>query len=148
MDEHSEILLGFRRFVEAREIFAKYEAKWFSGNDNHVGDIGEYWTMRYFEDREPKLAPKRNSSYDIELQDGSRLAIKTMSKWNRSGQGGPVKGIDEKLWEYLVTIKLDDNMEVERFCIVSHKEIRERVRDGSQFKWWSWLEKFEVEYKV
>ena len=148
MDEHSEILLGFRHFVEARKIFAKYATKWFSGNDNHVGDIGEYWTMRYFEDKEPKLAPKRNSSYDIQLKDGSRLAIKTMTKWNTSGQGGPVKGVDKKLWECLVAIKLDENMNVEKFCVVPHKEIREKVTDGSRFKWWSWLEKFEVEFKA
>ncbi len=144
MDEHSEILEGFRRFVEVRKIFAKYEGKWFSGNDNHVGDIGEYWTMRYFKDKEPTLAPKRTSPYDIQLKDGSRLAIKTMSKWNKSGRGSPVKGIDEKLWDYLIAIRLDDNMKVETFCIVPHKEIQKRVRDRSPFKWYSWLEEFEV----
>ena len=147
MFEQEEILKGFKYFVEARKVFAKYEGKWFSGNDNHVGDVGEYWAMRYFENREPKLAPKRTSSYDIQLNDGTLLSIKTMSRWNRSGRGGPVKGIDEKFWDYLIAIKLDDNLEVERFCIVPHKEVRKRIKDKSPFKWWFWLDEFEVEFK-
>ncbi len=147
MSEHEEILKGFRYFVEARKVFRKYEGKWFSGNDNHVGDIGEYWAMRYFGDREPKLAPKRTSSYDIQLNDGTRLSIKTMSKWNRSGFGGPVKGVDEKLWDYLIAISLDDNFQVEKFCIVPHKEVRKRIKSESRFKWWPWLNEFEEEFK-
>ena len=39
MSEHEGILKGFKDFVEARKVFAKYKGKWFSGN--HVGDIGE-----------------------------------------------------------------------------------------------------------
>ncbi len=150
MDEHSEILEGFRHFVEARKVFAKYakERKWFSGNDNHIGDIGEYWIMRYFKDKEPTLAPKRTSPYDIQLKDGSRLSVKTMSKWNKSGRGSPVKGIDEKLWDYLIAIILDNNLEVEKFCIVPHKEVRKMVGNNSPFKWWHWLEEFEADYRV
>ena len=123
MSEYEEILEGFKYFAEARKIFDKYKGKWFSGNDNHVGDIGEYWAMRYFESREPMLAPKRNSHYDIELDDGMRFSIKAMSRWNKSGYGSPVKGIDENYWDCLVAIKLDDNFKVEKFCIVPHKEM-------------------------
>ena len=150
MSEHEEILKGFKDFVEARKVFAKYKGKWFSGNDNHVGDIGEYWAMRYFLflNKWPKLAPKRTSPYDIELDNGKRLSVKTMSEWNKSGLGSPMKGIDEKLWDYLVAIKLDGNLHIKMFCIVSHKEVRERIKSGSPFRWWDWLGEFEVEFKA
>ena len=107
MSEHEEILKGFKHFTEARKVFAKYKGKWFSGNENHVGDIGEYWAIRYFLNKGPKLAPKRTSHYDIELNDRTRFSIKTMSKWNRSGYGSPVKGLDEQYWHFLVAIKLE-----------------------------------------
>jgi len=150
MSEYEEILEGFKHFAEARKVFDKYKGKWFSGNDNHVGDIGEYWAMRYFLflNKGPKLAPKRNSQYDIELDDGTRFSIKTMSRWNRSGYGSPVKGIDEKFWDYLVAIKLDGNLHIERFCVIPHKEVRERIRSESRFKWWDWLGEFEEEFKA
>ena len=148
MSEHEEILGAFSHFVEARKVFAKYKNKWFSGNDNHVGDVGEYWAMLHFKNRQPKLAPKRTSPYDIELNDGTRLSIKTMSQWNASGQGGPVTGIDEANWSYLIAIKLDQNLKVEKFCMVPREELQKKgVKNKSPFKWWPWLEKFEEDYK-
>ena len=146
MSEHEEILNAFKRFAEVREVFAKYEGKWFSGNDNHVGDIGEYWAMRYFDGKEPKLAPSRVSPYDIQLNDGKKYSIKTMSQWNRRGQGGPVKGINDDNWDYLIAVKLNDKLAVEKFCIIPHSEIAKRVSDGSPFKWWDWLEGFKVPF--
>ena len=150
MSEHDEILRGFEYFKEARKVFAKYEGQWFSGNDNHVGDVGEYWAMRYFLslNEGPTLAPKRTSPYDIKLKNGKLVSVKTMSKWNRSGYGGPVKGIDDKSWDYLVTIKLDDDLGVEGFCIVPWKEVGERVKEKSPFKWWDWLDEFRVDFRV
>jgi hypothetical protein len=65
--EHNEILKGFRHLKKAREVFEKFEKhkpKLFSGNDNHIGDIGEYWALRYYNLSGIKatLAPKKNSS--------------------------------------------------------------------------------------
>ena len=77
-----------------------------------------------------------------------RFSIKAMSRWNKSGYGSPVKGIDENYWDCLVAIKLDDNFKVEKFCIVPHKEMRKRIKNKSRFKWWSWLNEFEKEFKV
>ncbi|MEK7874261.1 MAG: hypothetical protein AAB502_10440, partial [Chloroflexota bacterium] len=94
MNEYDEILKGFRHFAKAREIFAKYKGKWFSGNDNHVGDIGEYWAIRHFLDKKPKLAPNRISPFDFELQNGTRFSVKTMSTWNQRGRSTPIKGIN------------------------------------------------------
>ena len=150
MSEYEEILECFKHFAEARKVFDRYKGKWFSGNDNHVGDIGEYWAKRYFLflNKGPELAPERTSPYDIKLENGMRLSIKTMSEWNKREQGGPIKGIDEKLWDYLVAIKLDGNLHVKKFCIVPHKEVRERIKSKSPFKWWDWLGKFEVEFKA
>jgi hypothetical protein len=149
MHEHEEIQDAFRHFKEARKVFAKYKNKWFSGNDNHVGDVGEYWAMRYFEKKHPELAPKRTSPYDIQLEDGTRFSIKTMSKWNESGQGGPIKGINEKHWDYLIAIKLDEDLAVEEFCIVPRKElVKMGVSDRSPFKWWSWLEDYGEDYQL
>jgi len=149
MSEHEEIQEAFSHFKEARKVFAKYKNKWFSGNDNHVGDVGEYWAMRYFEKRQPNLAPKRTSPYDIQLKDGTRLSIKTMSQWNESGRGGPVKGINEKHWDYLIAIKLDEDLAVEKFCVVPRGELEKMgVNNGSPFKWWPWLEKFKGNHQL
>ncbi len=154
MPEHDEISRGFEYFKKAREIFAKYSSKdrgqWFSGNDNHVGDIGEYWAKRYFLSlsKEPELAPKRTSSYDIELKNGKRIAIKTMSTWNKSKYGSRVKGIDEENWDYLVAVKLNVDFNVEKFCTVPRKEVQKRIKDGTRFKWWDWLDEFKIDFKV
>ena len=152
MSEHEEILKGFEYFREAREVFAAYKGKWFSGNDNHVGDIGEYWAMRYFLslNKKPVLAPKRNSNFDIELDDRTRtrFSIKTMSTWNKSKYGSPVKGIDEGHWHYLIAVKLNDNFGVEKFCRVPRKEMQKRIRNGARFKWWDWLDEFKAVFKV
>ncbi len=147
--EHQEILSAFQQFKEVREVFAKYEGKWFSGNDNHIGDIGEYWAMRYFEDRNPKIAPSRTSNYDIELGDGTRLSVKTMSEWNKRGQGGPVKGIDSAFWNYLVAVKLDNDLNVEKFCIVPHEQVKKRgIKERKPFRWWSWLDEFSKPFSI
>ncbi|RJO62712.1 MAG: hypothetical protein C4542_02465 [Dehalococcoidia bacterium] len=144
--EHEEIRQGFKHFAEARKVFSKYKGKWFIGNDNHVGDIGEYWTMRYFLSAKPELAPSRVSPYDIVLGDGQKLSVKTMSRWNESGRGSPVKGIINKDWDCLVAIKLDEQFEVDQFCLVPLDKISKRIKDGSPFMWWGWLDEFRKDF--
>jgi len=149
MDEHEEIISAFQKFKEFRNVIAKYEGKWFSGNDNHPGDIGEYWAMRYYESQNPKIAPMRTSPYDIELSDGTRLSIKTMTKWNKRGRGGPMKGIDGGLWKKFIAIKLNDDFEVEKFCIVPYEEFKKRgVKEKTAFTWWSWLDEFSKPFNI
>jgi hypothetical protein len=126
-------------------MFKKYP-HWFSGNDNHIGDIGEYWTLRFFDSEQPILSPNKNDSWDIELKDGSRLSVKTMSEWNTSGRGSLVKGIQAGNWQYLVAVRLDGKLHVNKFCVVPHSVVKERVPDRSQFKWWNWLGDFERDY--
>ncbi len=149
MSVHDEILKGFDHFVEARKVFAKYEHKWFSGNDNHIGDIGEYWVMRYLINKgmKPELAPSRTSSYDIEVSNGEKYSIKTMSRWNRRGRGGVVKGISERRWDYLVAVRLDENLRLEKLYIVPYEEVKNRLSKDSPFDWGTWLDKFETEFR-
>jgi hypothetical protein len=151
-EEHQGILKGFKNFVEAREVFDKYKGKWFSGNDNHVGDIGEYWAMRYFKSigKEPKLAPSRISPYDIKLNGGTILSVKTRSKWNKSKQGGLVKGIEPKHWDFIIAVDLDKNLGVESFYIIPHEEVRKRIGNKGRFPWKdvAWLEKFREKYRL
>ncbi|GEM_PF-4221040 len=145
MNEYEEILEGFKHFAEARKVFDKYKGKWFSGNDNHVGDVGEYWAIRYYRNlgKDPKLAPKRNSSYDFEA-DGKLYSVKTMSNWNKKGKGSPVKGIKERKWDFLIAVKLNEALGVNRFCVVSIDEVCQHIqKEGTHFQWWPWLQETE-----
>lgn len=39
------------------------------GNDNHIGDVGEYWVKSYFESQKmfKRFAFAKNYNYDLEL---------------------------------------------------------------------------------
>ena len=55
---------------QARKLFAKAKQEGLIlGNDNHIGDVGEYWVMKHYRNagQFKEYAPKKNSPYDIEL---------------------------------------------------------------------------------
>jgi len=47
---HADFIQALAQLAGARESFAKLaKAKLILGNDNHIGEIGEYWVRRYYE---------------------------------------------------------------------------------------------------
>ena len=54
------------------------------GNDNHIGDIGEYWVnKKWYESQgqRAELASVKTSAYDILLPDsGDRVSVKTITE--------------------------------------------------------------------
>jgi hypothetical protein len=144
--EHEEILKGFKYLKKAREVFDQYSKtpKYFSGNDNHIGDIGEYWTFRYYSalGQKPELSGTKNATYDIKLNiSGKYISVKTMSEWNKNNQGGQLKGIDKSNIEILIFVKLNKEFMVDKFCIVPKRDLLDRGKtEKTRWKWWPWLD--------
>lgn len=56
---------AIRAFSEARVLFKKAKKEGLIlGNDNHIGDIGEYWVMKYLKSKGQfkEYAPKKELS--------------------------------------------------------------------------------------
>jgi hypothetical protein len=62
------------------------------GNDNHIGDIGEYWVRRYYEGlgEFKRYGAGKNSPFDIQLTDDKQISVKTLTAWSELGYGTPV----------------------------------------------------------
>jgi len=130
------------------------------GNDNHIGDIGEYWVRQYLARRGlfRGYAPSRNSLYDLEDSDGVRYSVKTMTEWSQAGYGTPVKPLDGIHWQVLAAVYLDRRLHparialvpIERLCAKepftanSAKRATGAIKSYPRFQWWSWLEDFVV----
>lgn len=94
MDADKTILSAIKALSTARAEFSKAaERGLILGNDNHIGDVGEYWVRLYLENTGEfkKYADKKNDPYDIELNDGKKLSVKTITEWSETGYGTQIK---------------------------------------------------------
>ena len=130
------------------------------GNDNHIGDLGEYWVMKHLKngDRFKRYAQSKISPYDIELTDGSRVSVKTITSWSEAGLGTQVKPLCGTKWSILAAVLLDKDLKpckiawvplqvlVTKEPFVSNE--RRRRENGTKsyprFEWWEWLNEFLV----
>ena len=130
------------------------------GNDNHIGDIGEYWVRKYFEgiSQFKKYGPKKNSPYDIELIDGTKVSVKTITAWSSTGCGTQVKPLCGKDWTLLAAVYLNKSLFAQKIALVQLDALMTRepfVSNANRrtsgessahprFQWWPWLDEFTV----
>ena len=154
----NEIEGAIENYAKARQRLRKYgkdagasEKKWFSGNDNLVGDIGEYWAAKLL--GEVDLAEKSNDPYDFKVTrsrtpnfrkyEGEKIYVKAMTPWATRKAGSAVKGIKARKWNFFCAIKLDDKLLPVEYAIVPIGEFNHR--DGQQFRW-GWVSKLVKPY--
>jgi hypothetical protein len=94
------------------------------GNDNHIGDIGEYWVKKWCKSQgqRAELASVKTSAYDILLPDsGNRVSVKTITEWSRHGKGTQIKPLLEKgnPWNILAVVILSPALVPSELSIIS-----------------------------
>lgn len=161
MDADETILNAIRSLSEARtHFFAAVEKGLVLGNDNHIGDIGEYWTRLLFESRgEFKEYPdKKNAPYDIELKNGTKVSVKTITEWSETGYGTQIKPLCGENWQLLAAVYLGKDLKPSKISLVPVEALLKREpfmsnkirreNDGvtayPRFQWWAWLEEYVV----
>jgi len=163
---HADFVNAIAHLAMARKAFkGLVENKLVLGNDNHIGDVGEYWVRRYFElkGQFECYGPGKNGPFDIRLKNGECVSVKTTSEWNESGYGSRVCA-DGEHWTILAAVFLDKNLYPEKLAIVPlHRLIQQEVFSKNaarraradkptsthpRFKWWAWLDDYLVRCKI
>lgn len=157
------MLRAMQLLAEARTEFAKAASEGLIlGNDNHIGDIGEYWARQHFESqgRFARYHQLKNGAYDIELKDGCRVSVKTITAWSKRGKGTQVRPLCGTKWTLLAAVNLDRDLLPQRIAVVPLTELLQRgpfprnaerrEKENSKtfpvFQWWDWLDEY-IEYR-
>ncbi len=135
------------------------------GNDNHIGDIGEYWVKRWYESQEIQavLAAVKTSAYDILLSNtNDRVSVKTITEWSRHGKGTQIKPLLEKgnPWNILAVVILSPDLLPSQLSIIPLAELlsmpefvenkTKRSEKGTKTyprvsRDWKWLDRYRKE---
>lgn len=159
MDADETILKAIASLAAARAHFVDAVGKGLIlGNDNHIGDIGEYWVRLFFENRgEFKGYPEnKNAPYDIELNDGTKISVKTITEWSESGYGTQIKPLCGSNWQLLAAVYLGKDLKAKKISLVPVQALLERepflsnkisrenngVKAYPRFQWWTWLDDY------
>ena len=167
-ENHKLFLKAIESFSKTRDLFQQLvEAKEIIGNDNHIGDIGEYWIKRYYENigESIELPENKNELYDLIIPSKElRISVKTKTPWSKRGRGTQVKPLKEEEeypWNVLAAVDLGENLFPQKIAVISlsellkQKEFKEnkhrREHEGTTaypaFQWWNWLDKYLVEFE-
>jgi hypothetical protein len=163
---HVYFLKALGQLAAARESFAKLaQGGLILGNDNHIGDIGEYWVRRYYEllGQFKCYAPSKNGPLDLKLKSGACVSVKTLTAWSKRGFGTPVRA-NSGHWKIFAAVYLDKDLFPEELAIVRrHKLVKQDVfvknaanrsrrknptRAHPRFKWWPWLDHHLVTFRM
>jgi hypothetical protein len=151
-------------FVTTRQLFQTGKNRGlFLGNDNLIGDIGEYYVMDYYKNLglSPELAPKKNSRYDISIPSKNiKVSVKTITDWSEHKKGTQVKPLDKKNnpWNVLAVVQLDSSLMVRMLSIIPLVELlkkpeflanisNRKKKDTKTFprvQDWEWLNEYQV----
>ena len=151
-----------RKYAEVRDIFARLqELGIVSGNDNRIGDIGEYYVLRHLQrsGHHVELAPKKNSLFDLIIDGRERVSVKTTTDWSSRGRGAQIKtSTDERNWDVLYAIQLDRTLRPVKLASIDYTTLtakpefmqsaQNRVhgsRSHPQFRWWPWLDDYLID---
>lgn len=163
---HADFITALRHLANARDAFeALAHDGLILGNDNHIGDIGEYWVRRYYElkGRFESYGTGKNCLFDIKLKGGDCVSVKTLTAWSHTGYGTPVR-TDGGHWEILAAVYLDKILFPSRIAIVPLQELISKdvfVKNATsrslperpttahpRFQWWPWLDDYLVRFKI
>ncbi len=130
------------------------------GNDNHIGDIGEYWVRKHFikENEFKEYASKKNAPYDLELNNKLKVSVKTITAWSETGYGTQIKPLCGKDWQLLAVVFLTTELLPEKIALVPLEELvnhepfisniqrrkEENTKAFPRVQWWSWLDNYTV----
>ena len=148
---------AINHLVLAREAFQKAsEHGLILGNDNHIGDIGEYWVRKYFEKQDlfKEYGKEKTSPYDIELTNGDKVSVKTINEWSKNGFGTQIKPLCGKNWQFLAVVFLNKDLIPEKLSLIPLKDlltkkqfivnINNREKNNTKayprVQWWDWLD--------
>lgn len=160
---HQDFLKAIEHLAAARSLFEKLAAGGaILGNDNHIGDIGEYWARRHFEltGQFNRFGDKKTSPFDIELIDGSKVSVKTITEWSKTKKGTQIKPLDGESWQLLMCVALDPQLRPERMALVPFRALATRPEFAQNarrrndleaptttfpvFRWWPWLAEHQL----
>jgi hypothetical protein len=165
---HADFVKALKHFAKARGLFETLvKGKLILGNDNHIGDIGEYWVRRYYErlGKFRRYHPNKTGPFDIELKSGKCVSVKTTTAWSKKGSGSPVKA-DRGHWKILAAVYLGKDLFPTKLAIVplhrllkkdvfvknaanrSHTRKAKRTQAHPPFRWWPWLDDYLVRFEI
>ena len=135
--------------IWVRSAFEHLAAKGIiSGNDNHIGDIGEYYAMAHFRDsgKPISLSGTKVSRYDFVAAD-QKISVKTLTPWSKTGKGTRLKFNGE--WDYLFLVKLNAQLFPDRMASIHVDALKTRLgykpgQTPPQVMWWPWLNDYEI----
>ncbi|PKA03491.1 hypothetical protein CH375_16655, partial [Leptospira ellisii] len=94
MKEDKIFISAVHNLFKARSGFAELaDLKVISGNDNHIGDVGEYYILWYLKSigEDIIISEKRNSLYDLENNStNDKISVKTITTWSKNGKGAQI----------------------------------------------------------
>jgi hypothetical protein len=163
---HTDFLMALKDLAKAREAFKRLaKAKLILGNDNHIGDVGEYWVRRYYELRGQFECyhHSKNGPFDIRLNTAQCASVKTTTEWSESGYGSAVRANGEH-WTILAAVLLDKDLYPEKLAIVRLQQLVKKeifvenaakrsqrknpTKSYPRFTWWPWLDDYLVSFKI
>ncbi len=164
---HSHFVEAIRRLAAVRSSFSQLASeKLILGNDNHIGDIGEYWVRRYYEERGvfECYGSSKIASCDIKLTDGTTVSVKTLTAWSKTGYGTAIRPLDGKNWQVLAAVYLSEELFPQRIALISLPELISKpvfvenaarrthatkaTKSYPRFAWWDWLKEYEVSFTI
>jgi hypothetical protein len=118
IDDFRMARAGFRQAVEDKLIL---------GNDNHVGDIGEFWVRDHFEAQgwEVSLPATKTSPHDLELRKGTetrKVSVKTMTLWSQQGIGTQV--IPDGANDLLCCVLLGEDLRPVKMASITFEDLK------------------------
>lgn len=156
---HPNVEKALAALSAARDAFEVAAAeKLIPGNDNHIGDIGEYWVKEYYQanGQFKSFSPAKNSNYDLELIDSTKVSVKTITAWSKNGYGTQIKPLCGTNWQLLAAVYLSTSLYPSKIALVPLEALlsqeifksneRRRSESGTKtfprFQWWPWLEDY------
>jgi len=158
-------MTAVKHITAAKKIFEDLEVKGIiCGNDNHIGDIGEFYVALYFQLKGnlvclPEGIGKKTFPYDLEIIDENiKISVKTMTMWSKNKKGSQVKINDKAAWTHLAAIMLNNQLIPVSLAIVPYKVLKtqnvfitneinrrdKKTKSFPVFQMWPWLKDYEV----
>lgn len=158
--------LAIESLAQSRQLFEECAKRGLIlGNDNHIGDIGEYWVLKWYrlQGHQADLAKDKTSDFDISVLDTKDLiSVKTITAWSAHGKGTQIKPLNENgnPWNVLAVVILSTDLTPSQISIISLHDllktpefiengIKRREKGTKTYpcvsRDWKWLEAYSVD---